>query len=393
MKFSITLAEMKAVANKLDRVLKSNETALPILNSVKVVAEANETVQFTASNGVDTILVTVKVEGENSPLIVENSGMVCIPKNTLKVLEKFKNNTTPVTFEVVDNTLVLTQKRTKLTFLTFNAEEYPKFEPTTAPLASFPISFKLFNDIVSKSAYAAIKASDSRPILQGINFKFQLDENNQLAFQASATDSHRLSLYQSVLPLNPEAAILDFTVPAATLRDSVKIFNNADAIGITVFKNIVLINDTNTIVFFRLIEGNYPEVNRLIPAVNEKTKVIELDTAELFNTLEIVEALNTDVNDVVFQVSDQQLTVLSREVGGSTSKLKQEIPLTKSSAGELTFAASCSFIKESLKACATPTIRIQMEAPLKPVLFFPVYSDGAQVAAQISHLVLPVRTY
>lgn len=391
MKFSITLAEMKAVANKLDRVLKSNQTSMPILDSVKV-AVADETVQFTASNGVDTILVTVKVEDEHSPVIVEHSGMVCIPKNTLKVLEKFKNNTVPITFEVVDNTLVLTQKRTKLTFLTFNAEEYPKFEPTTEPLASFPISFKLFNDIVSKSAYAAIKASESRPILQGINFKFQLNENNQLAFQVSATDSHRLSLYQSVLPLNPELPILDFTVPAATLRDSVKIFNNAD-IGITVFKNIVLINDTNTIVFFRLLEGNYPEVNRLIPQVNEKTQIIELDTAELFNTLEIVEALNTDANDVVFQITEQQLTVLSREIGGSTSKLKQEIPLIKSSAGELTFAASCSFIKESLKACATPTIRIQMEAPLKPVLFYPVYSDGTQVAAQISHLVLPVRTY
>lgn len=400
MKFNIDKAVLDAVVAKLGRVL-SGSTTIPILNGVKVVAKelknGSSALEFTASNGDDSIRIqeTIPPNGREDINIV-NYGAIVIPKSAFKVIQKLKQGA--VQFSANENnTLVeISQKKTNLTFEIDNANEYPAIEPTTAPIGEFKIGYKLFEEIVEKTAYAAA-TSDSRPVLQGVNLKLQVT-NNELTYRAVCTDSHRLALLESNNPIGND--VQSITVPAISMAQAFKSFDKKADIAIFTFANTVIFLSGNVMVFSRLLEGNYPDVSRLIPANDGETLFIKVAKDELIDSLELLQAMKTSgtggekASDALVSVKENTLVIQSRNAsGGSASKLHQEIPLAVPSPAEMQLAFSVKFALEALRTINTEMVCLELFGPMKPFLIQNVYAEGAQTLGKATQLVLPIRTY
>ncbi|SPU40605.1 DNA polymerase III subunit beta [Lysinibacillus capsici] len=397
MKFSIDKSVLDGIVEKLSRVLSGNST-IPILNGVKIVAKEAQNgsaLEFTASNGIESIKVyeEISAAGRND-VHIEQYGAVVLPKVSLKVLHKLKKGV--ILFRVNDdNTQILvSQKKTELSFAIENAEEYPSFEPTIAPQGRFRISYKLFEEIVEKTAFSASK-SDTRPLLQGINLKLQMN-NEDISYKAVCTDTHRLSEFVSHTPLNEEA--ISITIPALSMVQALKSFDKTKDIGIFTYPNTVIFMNNNVMLFCRLIEGAYPETAKLIPQSDSNTLLVKLSKNELIDTLELLKAMKTTgtndgKTDAVINVSGNVLTLESRSVGGSVSKLHQEISLTSPVHAEMKLAFTVEYVLDALRTICTETVCLELFGPLKPILIQNVYAENTSTLGNATQLVLPIRTY
>ncbi|MFJ7890524.1 DNA polymerase III subunit beta [Lysinibacillus xylanilyticus] len=397
MRFSIDKSVLDGILEKLGRVLNGNST-IPILNGIKIVAKETSNgsaLEFTASNGDDHIKVYEEIIADgNKDIQLEQYGAIVLPKVALKVLHKLKKGV--VLFRVNNDytEVVISQKKTELSFAIENAEEYPSFEPTTAPTGQFRISYKLFEEIVEKTAFAAA-TNETRPVLQGINLNLEVN-NEAIAFKAVCTDSHRLSQLVSHLPLSDQA--INITIPAVSMLQASKSFDKTKDIGIFTYPNTVIFVNNNVMVFSRLLEGNYPETSRLIPTLDKDTLQVKLSKLELIDTLELLRAMKTTgttegKTDALITVKEDLLIVESRSVGGSVSKLHQEIPLVNPVHGTMKLAFTVEYVLAALRTINTEVVCLDLFGALKPFLIQNVYSENTQTLGNATQLVLPIRTY
>lgn len=400
MKFNIDKAVLDAVVAKLGRVLSGNST-IPILNGVKVVAkELNNgfsAIEFTASNGDESIRIREVIDPNGREDInIENYGAIVIPKAAFKVLQKLKQGAILFSANSSNTQVDISQKKTNLTFEIDKAEEYPDIEPKTSPIGEFKIGYKLFEEIVEKTAFAAA-TSESRPVLQGINLQLQVT-NNELSYRAVCTDSHRLGLLESNIPLADNA--ISITIPALSMVQALKSFDKKADIGLFTFANTVIFVSGNVMVFSRLLEGNYPDTSRLIPESNEQTLFVKVSKDEFIDSLELLQAMKTSgtggdkQSDALVTVKDNTLVIQSRNTnGGGASKLHQEIPLAAPITEEMQMAFSVKYALDALRTINTEMVCLELFAPNKPFLIQNVYAETAQTLGKPTQLVLPVRTY
>ena len=99
---------------------------------------------------------------------------------------------------------------------------------------------------------------ESRPILTGVHF---ILENQKLL--AVATDSHRLS--QRVIPTEQAVEDFNIVIPGKSLTElSRSLTNEEEMVEISIMENQVLFKTETMYFYSRLLEGNYPDTNRLI---------------------------------------------------------------------------------------------------------------------------------
>ena len=399
MKFNIDKSLLDVVSNKLGRVLKGNNTTIPILNSVKIVV-SSQSVAFFASNGNDSVLVNEPIESEGrADLVVEREGAICIPKEAFKVLSKLRKGSVTIELNNEGTQVKFSQKKTELDYSAFDADEFPNFIPNEQPIGQFLLSYKLFEDLITKTSFAAA-TSDSRPVLKGINIKLQMQSNNQLAFNVSCTDSHRLAKYESVVPLDASSPIVEFTAEATFLNDVIKSFSSEHNVAINVYRNTVLFVNDNVIICTILLEGNYPNTERLIPQPTDSTLNVVINNEEISETLNLLKTLKlaeketkTTSSEAIVTIMSEQMIIESRNQNGSISKLKEEIQLLNSVNHELKIAFNGNYVLEAMKTIETENVSIEFHGAMKPFLLKPAYPSGAEISGHLTQLVLPVRMY
>lgn len=402
MKFHIEKALLETIINKLGKTLDVNTSLIPILNSVKVSAN-EDAIQFAASNGDDAVIINEGLnDKDDTSLIIEKAGEVCLPKEAFKVFKKLKKGL--VTFEVnAEETQVkITQKRTVLDFGAFNGKGYPNLQPTSSPIGLFLMPVKTLSTIVDKAVHSVADNSDSRPILQAINFNLQADSNNELAFTAYTTDSRRLSRVQSVKALNNELPITTFNLKGTTLKDICsKTFekHTGEHLYIQAFGNAVLFligdfqngNRGNyTTVILRQLQGDFPDVTRLIPQIPADGVFATFDKDDLYSSLDLIKMMDGN-RDTIMNLQNDLATFKSKLEAGSTSKGKQELIITTPVDRELEIGYNTKNLMDALRSIDTDEVEFQLIAPLRPFLIVPIVDKNELAELEHLELMLPVR--
>ena len=170
------------------------------------------------------------------------------------------------------------------------------------------------NKDILKESYNKVKYSVSnsniKPILTGINYKINND-----SLKVSSTDARRLSLTTFDFITNTEG---EFTIFRPLLGILIKILEFTEHKEINLFynSNQIIIEDGDTILKARLIEGNYPDITRLVP--NEFKFSFNVDARKIYSILEKITILSDrDNGNVTLEIKDSQLIVKSyfKELG------------------------------------------------------------------------------
>jgi DNA polymerase-3 subunit beta len=309
---------------------------------------------------------------------IEEEGSFCLPAKEITEFVSYlpagrldlslKNN----------NLLTLSSGKTESSFACLPSADFPEI-PSLDPKTAFEIDLPILTEAINQIAFAAA-TDDSRPILTAILCTFSSNELNLVA-----TDGFRLSLKNINLtdPLNLSTETQTLLIPAKSLLEIVKLAKNTKKIKIGLTK------DSNQVVFVledlelvsRLIEGDYPDYQRIIPS--ESATKVYLNREELAQAIKQSSVFARQSANVVkfnFKTSSLELSANAPQIGQNKVSLDARLE------GEpLEIAFNYKFISDFLTICKGEEIIVELNEALSPGLF----RDQSDLT--LTHIIMPVR--
>lgn len=357
----------------------STKVAIPTLSKIKIDV-STEGITLTGSNGQISIENFLSKNDENAGMLITEPGSILLEAS---FFESVVNNLPEVTFdfkEIEQNQVVLTSGQSEITLKGLDVEMYPRIQemPTENPLK---IRAGVLKEIFTETAFA-VSTQESRPILTGLHLT--LTDNKIL--KSVATDSHRMS--QRVITLDKLSEDFDLVLPNKSVNSFKSVFSDDDTeLDIFFSSNQILIRNETISFYTRLVEGNYPDTNRLIPSDADYTLDLTFDVANLRHTMDRAKLLsNATTNGTVkLSITGDQIiaTVNSPEVGS----VHEEITPLAKSGDDLTISFNPQYLIDALKVIKEPEVRIRFISPVRPFTLVPK-SDTLDFV----QLVTPVRT-
>ncbi len=315
----------------------SQKPTLPVLSNILI--EARKEGLYLSSTNLETSITAY------IPAKVSEVGNTTVPA---KIFSDFINALPPLPIEVTlkDETLEVEAEQFHASLATISASEFPEIpKPETGEILT--IDSSEFAQNLNKVVFAA-SADEGRPVLNGVLFSQKPDK-----LILVATDGYRLS--KNTFKFKSKATTQEFILPARTLLEVARIAENEEG-DISLFldesKNQTIFKSTNVVVSCRLIDGSYPEYERIIP--KESAIKAQLPVEELLRSLRIAAIFAKDIGSVVKLKLDPaaktiEINAQTAQLGSGSSKLSSKIEGKE----PLSIAFNSRFLLEGLAQCGS----------------------------------------
>lgn len=374
--FSINKNLFLQALNTTKRAI-SHKNAIPILSTVKINV-TNEGITLIGSNGQISIENFISIKNENAGLLVTSSGSILLEATFfINVVSSLPDIT--LDFKEIDQKqIVLTSGKSEITLKGKDADQYPRIQEISAsnPLV---LETSVLKNIINETAFAA-STQESRPILTGVHFV--LTENKNL--KTVATDSHRMSQKQIILEKNGDN--FDVVIPSRSLREFSAVFtDDIETVEIYFTNNQLLFRSENISFYTRLLEGNYPDTDRLIPT--DFNNIITFDTNNLRYAMERARLLSNATQNGTVKLEIINGVVSAHVNSPEVGRVNEEIDTESISGQDLTISFNPTYLIDSLKAIDSEKVTISFISAVRPFTLVP--NDDTENFIQ---LITPVRT-
>ncbi|MBM7606733.1 DNA polymerase-3 subunit beta [Metabacillus crassostreae] len=357
----------------------SSRTTIPILTGIKIVAHS-EGVTLTGSDSDISIesFIPAEEDDKENVEVIQAGSVVLQAKFFSEIVKKLPKDIVEIEVGNHHSTTIRSGKA-EFSLNGLDAEEYPHL-PQIEEENIFKIPTDLLKAMVRQTVFA-VSTSETRPILTGVNWKL---ENGELI--CIATDSHRLALRKAMID-SENLETYNVVIPGKSLSELSKILDDTnELIEIVITENQVLFKAKNLLFFSRLLDGNYPDTSRLIPAdsktnltLNSKDFLQAIDRASLLAK----EARNNVVKLSTFTDGLIEISSNSPEIG----KVSEEIQAEEVQGEELKISFSAKYVMDALKALEGTEINVNFTGAMRPFVIKTTNDDS------MLQLILPVRTY
>ena len=376
MKFTINRNLFIENLNNVMRAISSRAT-IPILSGIKLDLSEDELI-LTGSDTDISIEIKIPV---NEDLRVESTGSIVLQARFFSEIVK-RLPGKEFSFEVMESFQTkISSENSEFTINGLDANNYPRL-PEISDDSKFTLAGKVLREIINETQFA-VATQESRLVLSGVHFTFSPD-----AIKAVATDSHRLSERAISLENGPQKKT-DLIIPGKSLQELSRIIGETDPeVKVCPGDNQVLFQIGNVSFYSRLLDGNYPDTDRLLPT--ESTTTVEFDLAELLSALDRASLLtHAGRNNVVNLNLDTEngqvkLTGNSAEIGN----VEEEVGFNNLEGDNLTISFNPDYLRDALRASVTDAVIMKFTQPLRPFTVTPNKND-----IQFIQLITPVRTF
>ena len=380
MKFTINRSAFLNSLADVQRAI-SSKTTIPILTGVKIIA-SQEGLTLTGSDSDISIEAFIPVEDDKNQLHIEKTGGIILQARFFnEIVRKLPDD--KMTIEILDHfQTLITSASASFTINGLDANNYPHL-PVIDSNESFILNVNLFKQVISQTVIAT-STHESRPILTGVNIVI---ENQTLS--AVATDSHRLS--QRIIPLtmSEEQAQKKYKIiiPGKSLTELSKILEeDAETAEMMITENQVLFKTENLYFYTRLLEGIYPETQRLIPETSSTSVVFNANS--LLGSIGRASLLSHEGKNNVVKLSVSKDKV---EISGNSPEIgnvQEEINFQSFKGEEIELSFNPDYMKDALRTFGQSDILIKFTSPIRPFVIVPS-EDGKEFV----QLITPVRTF
>ena len=255
----------------------------------------------------------------------------------------------------------------------FAAEDFPRLPSVEA--APHRIATGSLLETIDRVARSASK-DESRPVLTGIQVRF---EGTRLLM--AATDSYRLSFKETTLEhAGPD---LEAIIPARALTELTRIAAGTESIALGINENTVIFGTGDTWLTTRRIDGQFPDVGRLLPESFEVE--VDLPRAELRDVVRRagVMALRNAPLRLRFAEGELTISAQSQDVG----ETRESLP-TAYTGAPLEIGFNAEFLADGVDSVQGDTVRLKLINPLRPGL---ITSADTEAADSFWYLIMPIR--
>ncbi len=344
----------------------SSRNTLPILSNILV-----ETDDQTLKLSTTDLEVSIKCQ---IPAEISDTGSTTIPaKRLAEIVRELPDK--DITVTVNDHhlvTLVCDKSIFKLNGLP--KDEYPIL-PKAKNDKGFQIAKSLFQDMIKKIIFS-VSTDETRYVLNGVLF---LVEDNRLLMVS--TDGHRLSLYNQDLEKAPNQKF-NHIVPAKALQELNKILDDEGELNIQLNDNQIIFSTPEIILMSRLIDGQFPNYEQVIPKQSDKK--IEIEVSPLLAATRRVALMASDKsNSVKYAISQGKMMITANtpEVGEAQEELEVNYP-----GDNIVVAFNAKYIMDVLKNIGAEQCSLELTTNLNPGLFKPLQEQQHYLC-----VVMPMR--
>ena len=260
MKISIEHSDLIKALGHVQNVVE-RRTTIPILSNVMLHAES-DALTFVATD------LDIEIQ-ESAAAQIETSGSMTAPAHLLYDIARKLPDGAQISL-MIDGSDRLEVKagRSNFSLPLLPAGDFPKM---TADGFShnFVLSAKDLSRLIDKTRFA-ISTEETRYYLNGIYF-----HAHEGALRAVATDGHRLALAELDLP-NGASGLPGVIIPRKTIAEIRRLIDGGDGdVSLSISEAKIRFNYGNAVLTSKLIDGTFPDYERVIPKTNEKELVID----------------------------------------------------------------------------------------------------------------------
>ena len=359
MKFVVSSTDLLNHLASISKVISSKNT-MPILDNFLFQLSENE-ITITASDLESTLITRLELSN------IEGEGTIAIPAKLITdTLKEFPEQ--PLTFQINPETygIEIFSDNGKFNIVGQNGEDYPELPQLNEDSASTVyVNRQALQKGIEKTIFATAD-DELRPVMNGIFIEISPDF---MSFVAS--DAHKLVRYRRMdASSEVESSFILPKKPAGLLKNllqkeeyDVKLeFNNKNA----------FFTLSNYKLICRLVEGNYPSYNSVIP-VNNPNKLI-IDRLSLFNTVKRVSVFSNQASNLIrMNINENKLVVSAQDIDYSISAVER---LNCEYEGdEIEIGFKSTFLLEILSNISCSDVKVELSDPTRAGLFLPAEKD------------------
>jgi DNA polymerase-3 subunit beta len=247
------------------------------------------------------------------------------------------------------------------------SSDYPAL-PSIEREGLTPLTAAGLLELIRKTLFA-VGDNDARYILNGLLVTL-IGSEKKTTLRLVGTDGHRLALAEQELPASggKEASKeIKAIIPKKAAFEMRRLLEEGDGeplIGFT--KNLMIFRKSGLLLTSRLMEGNYPNYQQVIPKEKEQDKKVSVGRVELEGALRRVAVLSRDkTNAVKLTLAAGKMTLFSSnpDFGEATEELSAQYK------GEtMTTGFNARYLLDVLGVMDGEAVSMQMDNPLSPCL-------------------------
>lgn len=288
--------------------------------------------------------------------IIEPGEIVVSAKHISELIRKLPGENTTISKNKENNTIKVTSGSSEFQLLLMNENDYPKF-PDFNGDKSITIKDEDIKELIKKTIFSC-STDEARPLFTGILVEAKDD---RITFVG--TNTHRLAI--KALPYQNEEA-LSMIIPSKVLNEILRNLTGEmpQDVKISLLNNQIMIIIDNVIIVSRLIEGKFPDYNRVIPAKFAVT--CRANAKELAGAVERVALFSSegDYSIVKMTVANGTITITSSSPEVGTGR---EVINCSTQGDALNVAFNSKYILDILKNVDSDEVILSMNTSLSPV--------------------------
>ena len=307
MKATIERATLLKSLSHVQSVVERRNT-IPILSNVLIEAREDNSIRMMATD------LDIQVD-ESVPANVDQAGATTVPAHTLFDIVRKLPEGSQVELDVAEGKMHLSAGRSRFHLSTLPRDDFPVISEGDLP-TRFELPAATLRQIIDKTRFA-ISSEETRYYLMGIFLHLADDQ-----LKAAATDGHRLA--RVILP-KPDGAdgMPDVIVPKKCVAELRKLLDELDGtVEISLSPTKIRFGLGSAVLTSKLIDGTFPDYNRVIPTANDK--LLKLDPKTFSAGVDRVSTIASEKTRAVKISLDRDkvtLSVTSPESGTATEEL------------------------------------------------------------------------
>lgn len=374
MKFIIATQELNYLINKCVHAVAQKST-VPILSNFLIEA-INDELIITATD------LVVGVRCSTEAKILEEGATTLPAKRFAQLMRELTAINVEISSNMNEVTEIITDSsRFKLNGMSRN--EFPAL-PNISDATHFKIKQSVLREVLYRTAFA-VSRDDNRYVLTGICMQVVGGTASFIG-----TDGKRLAKSQTKLIIE-RSFQGTYVIPIKAIEEILKNLGEEGDATVFLMNDKIAVEASNTIIITKLLAGEYPDVNRVIPLQTGVT--INLHREELMSLLRQISLFATEDNySVRFTFSDGELklTANAMEVGEGRVSMPVNYKGQK-----LEVAFNPNFFLDILRHSKTETVAMGLTDAYNPGLIcdcFHMKNENEQEEEQHALFVLmPMR--
>lgn len=347
MEIYVYVERMRYALGILSRVVKSH-TSQPILGQIHFSIDNESTLTATATDLITQVQMHI-------PLVHSYDGEPCaftLPAKTIKdLVANLPLEKMCIKIDVNATMAKIICGSSVSEVVTMNPDDFPM-----APIAVKPET-PLFTEVgktfarIMQRVVVAAASDDSRPVLRACAFV-----DNMIV----SADGFRLAVHTREVA--QQAPVL---IPADAMRFAASVAQDDDDVFVSANGNMVDIAFSNIIISTRVIEGKFPEVARVIPALLS-SNAVTVKRAELIQTIRVARLFAKTASNIVRIAANQtrmRLTANSKEVGSS-----EAVIACSAQRDDIAIAVNIDFFADAINSIDDENVTIYIDTPNAPLI-------------------------